>query len=166
MPQDCSFDIVSKVDMQSMDNAINQVRKEIATRYDFRGTRCQIDLDKSTEASVTILADDGLKLRNVKELLHEKMARSGVSVQALDYQKEEQAEGNSIRQKANIRQGIDHEHAKEIIRQIKDTKLKVQASIQEDLIRVHGKKKDELQAVLHMLKSGKLEIPIQFTNYR
>lgn len=166
MSQESSFDIVSKVDLQEMDNAVNQVRKEMAVRYDFRGSQSKIELEKAEELAVVILADDSMRLRSLKDLLHEKMARRGVAVQALDYQAEEKAEGDRIRQRAKIRQGIGHEDAKEIVKQIKELKLKVQAAIQDDLVRVRGKKKDDLQTAIQAVKNGKYKIPLQFTNYR
>lgn len=165
MAEESSFDIVSKVDMQEMDNAVNQVRKELATRYDFKGTRCGIEFDREAEYPISILADNAMLLRNLKQLVQEKMARRGVSIHVLDYQPEEPAEGDSIRQRVKIRQGIAQEDAKDIMKQIKDLKLKVQASVQGDSIRVRGKKKDDLQLVIQTVKAGKPTLPLQFVNY-
>lgn len=165
MAEESSFDIVSKVDMQEMDNAVNQARKELSTRYDFKGTRCSVEFDRNAECSLSILADNAMLLRNLKQLIQEKMARRGVSIHVLDYQPEEPAESDSIRQRIKIRQGIAQEDAKEIVKQIKDLKLKVQASIQCDSIRVRGKKRDDLQTVIQAVKAGKPSLPLQFVNY-
>jgi uncharacterized protein YajQ (UPF0234 family) len=165
MPQDASFDIVSSVDLQEIDNAVNQAMKEIAVRYDFKGSASRIEFDR-LQKKITILADDEMKLRALKEILSMRCAKRGISVKALKFGEEEKALGDSVRQQVEIIQGIPQEKAKEIVRVIKDLKLKVQPSIQGDQIRVSGKKKDELQTVIVRLRESKLDIPLQFVNYR
>ena len=166
MSNECSFDIVSKVDLQELDNAVNQVRREMATRYDFKGSRSSVELERAEDTAVVLVADDELKLRSLKDLLHEKMARRGVAVQALDYQSEERVSGDCIQVRAKIRQGIPHEKAKEIVKHVKGLSLKVQTSIQDESIRVKGKSKDDLQSVIYSIKEAKFSLPLQFTNYK
>jgi len=164
--KEASFDIVSEVDLQEIDNAVNQAKKELTTRYDFKGTLWKVDLERTPEKNITVQAADSLRLRGLKQLLHEKLAVRGVPVQSLDYQAEENAENSSIRQKAKIKQGISHEEAKKIVKTIKDAKLKVQVTIQGETLRVKGKKKDDLQDVIKLLKAGSFKVPLQFTNFQ
>ena len=166
MSKEASFDIVSEVDLQEIDNAINQTKKELINRYDFKGSLWNIELERSPDKNITIQAADSLKLRGLKQLLHEKLAVRGVAVQSLEYQAEESAETGSLRQKAKIQQGIPHEEAKKIVKIIKDTKLKVQTTIQGETLRVKGKQKDELQEVIKILKSNSFKIPLQFANFQ
>ena len=166
MSKEASFDIVSEVDLQEIDNAVNQAKKELMTRYDFKGTLWKVDLERTPEKNITVQAADNLRLRGLKQLLHEKLAVRGVPVQSLDYQAEESAENGSIRQKAKIQQGIPHEEAKKIVKTIKDAKLKVQVTIQGETLRVKGKKKDDLQDVIKLLKTGSFKTPLQFTNFQ
>ena len=165
MANDFSFDIVSQVDLQEIDNAVNQAMKEIKTRFDFKGSKSEI-LFKREEKKIMFLADDDLKLKNVIEILEGKLAKRGVSIKALKYGIAEKALDGLIRQSAEVIQGIPQERAKEIVKRIKDLKLKVQPSIQADQIRVAGRSKDELQTVIQFLKGASLDLPLQFTNYR
>ncbi len=158
-----SFDIVSKVDMQEVDNAVNQAVKEIGQRYDFKGTENELTLEKE---SLTIFAADEYKLQAIKEILIGKLVRRNVSPKCFDYGKEEPASHGAVRVKASISQGISKEKGKEIIKLIKETKLKVQAQIMEDQVRVSGKKIDDLQAVIQELRGKDLGIELQFENMR
>jgi hypothetical protein len=165
MPQDFSFDVVSKVDLQEVANAVQQASKEIATRFDFRGSASKIEL-REKELEVVLVSDDEHKLKSVIDILETKLVRRGVAVKALDYGKVEPAAGGTVRQVAKIQQGIPSERAKEIVKAIKDRKLKVQASIQADQVRVVGRSKDELQTAMAIVKEGDFGLPLQFTNYR
>ncbi len=158
-----SFDIVSKVDMQEVDNAVNQAVKEIAQRYDFKGTTNEVELEKD---SLRILAADEYKLQAIKDILIGKLVRRNVSPKCFDYGKEEPASGGAVRVRAAIVQGISKEKGKEIVKFIKDSKLKVQAQIMEDQVRVSGKKIDDLQEVIQSLKGQDLGIELQFENMR
>nr|NIS40469.1 YajQ family cyclic di-GMP-binding protein [Desulfuromonadales bacterium] len=158
-----SFDIVSKVDLQEVDNAVNQSRKEISQRYDFKGTHNEIDLDAE---GITVLAADDYKLQAVTDILKGKLVRRGVSPKCLDYGKPEPASGGAVRQRIVIVQGISKEKGKEIAKAVKDSKLKVQAQIMDDQVRVTGKKIDDLQQVIQLLKSDDFGIELQFVNMR
>ena len=163
MPQDFSFDIVSKTEMQEVTNAIQQAQKELAQRFDFKGSKSSIEL---TAEEIVLVSDDEGKLRSVKDILETKLVKRGVSLKALDYATLEQAAGGTVRQKAKIVQGIEIEKAKAIVKAIKDAKLKVQASIQSDQVRVTGRAKDDLQKAMTIVKGHDYGIPLQFTNYR
>jgi cyclic-di-GMP-binding protein len=165
MPQDFSFDVVSKVDLQEVANAVQQASKEIATRFDFRGSASKIEL-KEKELEIVLISDDEHKLKSVIDILETKLVRRGVAVKALDFGKVEPAAGGTVRQVAKIQQGIPSEKAKEIVKAIKDRKLKVQASIQADQVRVAGRSKDDLQSAMAVVREGDFGLPIQFTNYR
>ena len=165
MPPDFSFDVVSKVELQEVSNAVAQASKEIATRFDFRGSASKIEL-KDNELEVVLVSDDDHKLKSVIDILETKLVRRGVAVKALDYGKVEAAAGGTVRQVAKIQQGIPTEKAKEIVKAIKDRKLKVQASIQADQVRVSGRSKDDLQAAMATVREGDFGLPLQFTNYR
>jgi cyclic-di-GMP-binding protein len=165
MPSDSSFDIVSEIDLQEMDNAVNQAVKEITTRYDFKGTAASLEFDRKAK-ELTLTGDAEQQLDAVKKVLIEKMIKRGVDPKCLDYQKLEQATHKTVRQKVKLKSGIDKDTAKQIQRQIKDLKLKVNASIQGEALRVSGSKKDDLQAVMAQLKANPPGIPLQFTNYR
>jgi uncharacterized protein YajQ (UPF0234 family) len=158
-----SFDIVSKVDMQEVDNAVNQSLKEIGQRYDFKGTHNEINLEG--EAIVLLGADD-YKLQAVIDVLKGKLVRRGVSPKCLDFGKKEPASGGAMRQRVAIVQGISKDKGKEIVKRIKDSKLKVQAQIMDDQVRVSGKKIDDLQEVIQLLKGQDLGIELQFVNMR
>jgi len=158
-----SFDIVSKVDMQEVDNAVNQAAKEIEQRYDFKGTHNEIALEKD---AIALLGADDYKLQAMIDILKGKLVRRGVSARCLDFAKKEPASGGAVRQKAAIVQGISTEKGKEIIKLIKDSKLKVQAQIMEEQVRVTGKKIDDLQEIIQFLKEKDLGIELQFVNMR
>jgi uncharacterized protein YajQ (UPF0234 family) len=163
MAQDFSFDIVSKTEMQEVNNAIQQAQKELAQRFDFKGSKSSIEL---TAEEIVLVSDDEGKLRSVKDILETKLVKRGVSLKAVDYATLEQAAGGTVRQKAKIVQGIEIEKAKAIVKAIKDAKLKVQASIQSDQVRVTGRAKDDLQKAMAIVKGHDYGIPLQFTNYR
>lgn len=165
MATEFSFDIVSQVDFQEIDNAVNQAAKEIRTRFDFKGSKSQIEFERE-EARITLLADDEMKLKNLTEILREKLAKRGISIKALKFGVAEKALDSLIRQPAEIIQGIPQEKAKEIVQEIKGLKLKVQPSIQKDQVRVSGRSKDDLQTVIQFLKQSHTDLPLQFTNYR
>ncbi len=160
---DFSFDIVSKIDMQEVTNAINQAMKEIGQRFDFRGSKTNITLEKDT---INILADDEYKLKSVVDILETKMIKRSVSIKALQFGKAESSLGGSIKQIITLQQGIPKEKAKDIVKIIKDTKLKVHVQIQDDQLRVSGRNKDDLQMVMKYLKDKNLDINMQFVNYR
>jgi uncharacterized protein YajQ (UPF0234 family) len=165
MPQDSSFDIVSEIDLQEMDNAINQAIKEITTRYDFKGSAASVEFDRKGK-ELTFTADQEAQLEAVRRVVVEKMIKRGVDPKCLDAQKFEQATHKTIRQKVKLKSGIDKDTAKSIQKVIKELKLKVNASIQGEALRVTSSKKDELQAVMAHLRAHPPEIPIQFNNYR
>jgi len=163
MPQEFSFDIVSKTEMQEVANAVQQAQKELAQRFDFKGTRCSIRRD---EAAILLQADDEYKLRSLTELLEGKLVKRKVPLKALSYEKVEAAAGGTVRQRVGIQQGIPVEKAREIVKHIKASGLKVQAQIREEEVRVSGKSKDDLQALMQALRERDLGIELQFTNYR
>ena len=165
MAQEFSFDVVSTVDLQEVQNAVQQASKEIATRFDFRGSKSKIEWNEK-ELALTLTSDDEGKLKSVKDILETRLVKRGVAVKALDYQKVEPAAMGTVRQLVKIQQGIASEKAKEIVKAIKDRKLKVQAAIQGDQVRVTGRAKDELQEVMALLRAGDFGVPLQFTNYR
>jgi uncharacterized protein YajQ (UPF0234 family) len=163
MAQDFSFDIVSKTEMQEVSNAVQQAQKELAQRFDFKGSKSSIEL---TAEEIVLVSDDDGKLRSVKDILETKLVKRGVSLKALEYAALEQAAGGTVRQKAKIVQGIEIEKAKAIVKAIKEAKLKVQASIQSEQVRVTGRAKDDLQKAMAVVKANDYGIPLQFTNYR
>jgi uncharacterized protein YajQ (UPF0234 family) len=163
MPQDFSFDIVSKTEMQEVSNAVQQAQKELAQRFDFKGSKSSIEF---TAEEIVLVSDDEGKMRSVKDILESKLVKRGVSLKALDYAALEQAAGGTVRQKAKIIQGIEIEKAKAIVKAIKEAKLKVQASIQSEQVRVTGRAKDDLQKAMAVVKAHDYGIPLQFTNYR
>ena len=162
---DSSFDIVSEINLQEMDNAVNQAQKEIGTRYDFKGTAAAIEFNRK-DKELTFTADAEPQLAAVRKVLVERMIKRGVDPKCLDPQKLEEATHKTVRQKIKLKSGIDKDTAKAIQKQIKDLKLKVNASIQGEALRVSGAKKDDLQAVMAHLRAHPPEIPIQFNNYR
>src|SRR5688572_23771279 len=166
MPSDSSFDIVSEINLQEMDNAVNQAMKEIGTRYDFKGTAASISELNRKDKELTLTADGDHQLETVKRVLIEKMVKRGVDPKSLDYQKLEQATHNTVRQKVKLKSGIDKDTAKTIQKAIKDLRLKVNASIQGEALRVSGAKRDDLQAVIAHLKANNPGIPLQFNNFR
>jgi uncharacterized protein YajQ (UPF0234 family) len=158
-----SFDIVSKTDMTSVDNALQGVIKEMQVRYDFKGSKSEVS---KTDETITILADDDLKRRQVEELLVAHLTRKGVDTKALDFGKREQAGGNMVRQTITVKQGVQRDVAQKIVKAIKSSKLKTQAAVQGDEIRVSGKKRDDLQATMAMIKELDVDLPLQFENFR
>ncbi|MFN7729771.1 MAG: YajQ family cyclic di-GMP-binding protein [Bdellovibrio sp.] len=158
-----SFDIVSEIDWQEVDNAINQAKKEIEGRYDFKGSQSEVKWDKK---ELTILGDDDYKMEAMKDILQSKLHRRGLDIKSFKFEKIEAAGGKMLRQKVVIQQGIDKEPAKEICKFIKDSKLKVQAQIMDDKIRVTSKSIDDLQSVMASVRSGGFSVPVQFNNMR
>lgn len=163
MPQEFSFDVVSKTDMQEVQNAIQQAQKELAQRFDFKGSKSSIEL---TAEEIVLVSDDESKLRSVTDIVETKLVKRGVHLKALDFGKIEPAAGSTVRQHIKIVQGIETEKAKAIVKHIKDAKLKVQASIQSDQVRVTGRSKDDLQKAIALVKGKDFGIPLQFLNYR
>lgn len=159
-----SFDVVSKVDVQEVSNAIQQALKEIHTRYDLKDSKSDIQLE-GKEALVLSSADE-FKLKAVNDVLQGRLVKRGVPLKALTYEKVETAAGSTVRQRVTMQQGIPTEKAREIVKAIKDTKKKVQASIQGDFVRVSGKDRDALQEIIAMLRQRDFGIDMQFTNYR
>lgn len=166
MPSDASFDIVSEINLQEMDNAVTQAIKEVTTRYDFKGTAASISELNRKDKDLTLTADAEQQLDVVKKVLVEKMIKRGVDPKCLDPQKVEHATHNTVRQKVKLKSGIDKDTAKGIQKAIKELKLKVNASIQGEALRVTGAKRDDLQAVIAHLKANPQGVPLQFTNYR
>ncbi|HAL55820.1 MAG TPA: YajQ family cyclic di-GMP-binding protein [Bacteroidetes bacterium] len=165
MAQQNSFDIVSQVDMQEVDNALNQSRKEIGQRYDFKNSKTSIDLDQK-EKHISIVSDDEFRLKAVIDIVQSKLVKRGVSLKALKYGKVEPAAGGTVRQTVSLQVGIDKDDARTVVKLIKDSKIKVQAQIMDDQIRVSGKDKDDLQAVIKLLRDTDLSFAVQFVNYR
>jgi hypothetical protein len=165
MPDLNSFDVVSKVEMQEVKNAIDQALKEIHQRFDFKGTKTELTL-KEKELELVIVSDDEYKLKSVMDILQAKLIKRNVSVKAFAFGVVEPALGGTVRQVAKIQSGLTTDKAKEITKAIKDGKLKVQAQIQGDQVRVQGKSRDELQAVIALLKARDFGIDLQFVNYR
>jgi len=158
-----SFDIVSKIDMQEVTNAVNQAMREIETRFDFKGSKSSITQEKD---GLTVVSDDEYKLNSVKDILLSKLVKRGISPKALEYGKIEPAASGTVRQRIGLKQGIDQANAKTINNLIRDSKIKVKSQIQGDQIRVSGKSKDDLQQVIQLLKGADLPIELQFVNYR
>ncbi len=163
MAQQNSFDIVSQVDRAEITNAINQTTKEIGQRFDFKGSQATVTLE---EKELVLAAEDETRLRNMNDILQQKLVRRGVPLKALTYGTAESAAGGTLRQHVELQQGIPTDKAKEIVRFIKDSKAKVQAAIQGDVVRITGKDRDTLQDVIGKLKAKDFGIDMQFTNYR
>lgn len=163
MAKENTFDIVSKIDLQEVDNAVNQAMKEIIGRFDFKNSKSKIDVD---EQGITILSDNDFKIKNVVEILEAKMVKRGIDLKALQYSKIEKAAGDTVKQKVDLVQGLDKEIGKKIIKLVKDSKLKVQASLQADQVRVSGKNRDDLQAAIKLIKDAEWDVPLQFVNMR
>jgi len=160
-----SFDIVSKINAQEMDNAVNSVLRELTNRYDFKGIVFGVEL-KIKDNLITLTAEDNHKLSAIRDSLKVFVTKRGIDVKALDFQKEEKAGGNSLRQEVKLRNGIEQETAKKIVKQLKDSKMKIQASIKGDEVRVDGKKRDDLQEAMSFLRGNNYDIPLQFINFR
>ncbi|HEY7369811.1 MAG TPA: YajQ family cyclic di-GMP-binding protein [Thermoanaerobaculia bacterium] len=165
MAQDFSFDIVSKVDLQEVSNAVQQASKEIATRFDFRGSASKIEWSEK-DLTLTLTSDDEGKLKSVVDILETKLVKRGVAIKSLEFGKIEPAAGATVRQAVKVQQGIPIEKAKAIVKAIKDRKLKVQASIQSDQVRVAGRSKDSLQEAMAAIRGEDFGVPLQFSNYR
>jgi uncharacterized protein YajQ (UPF0234 family) len=164
MASECTFDVVSKVDMDEVKNAVAQATKEIGQRFDFKGSISKIEL--KDEGVLTLTSDDEVRLRAVIEVLQSKLVKRGVSIRAMEFGKIEAASKGSARQEVKILQGIAVEKAKGLVKTLKDSKLKVQASIQGDQLRVAGKNKDDLQDAMALLKKNDQGLDLQFTNFR
>jgi cyclic-di-GMP-binding protein len=158
-----SFDIVSRIDLAEVDNALAAMKREIGTRFDFKGSKCSIERQ---DGILTIVADDELKLKQMHELLKVHLTRRKVDPAALKYRPPEKASGNTLKQAVIVRQGVDADLAKRLIREIKDSKLKVQVSIQGNELRVTGKQRDELQAAIAVARNMRIEQPLQYVNFR
>jgi uncharacterized protein YajQ (UPF0234 family) len=158
-----SFDIVSKTDLAEVDNALDGIRREIAQRFDFKGSKCTIE---RKENDITLLADDEPKLKQMQDLMKVYFTRRNVDPKALDFKTQERAAGDAVRQVVTIKQGIDREVAKTLIKEIKDSKMKAQVSIQGDELRVSGKKRDDLQEAIALVKKLDVELPLQYVNFR
>ena len=158
-----SFDIVSKLDLAEVDNALHGIAREIGTRYDFKDSKSSVTRQ---EGALTVMADDELKLKQLHELIKVHMTRRKVDAGALEFKPAEKASGNMLRQTVALRQGVDRELAKRLAREVKDSRIKVQVSIQGDELRVSGKKRDDLQAVIALLRGLKIEQPLQYVNFR
>jgi cyclic-di-GMP-binding protein len=158
-----SFDVVSRVDQQELDNALNQTRKEIENRFDFKHSKTSIDFDGK---KITLISDDELKMRNVVDILQGKAVRRGIDIKAFDFGPVEPAAGSTVRQVVTLRSGIPKDKSKALLEKVKSLRLKVTAQYQDEQIRVSGKNKDDLQKVISTLRSMEFELPLQFVNYR
>lgn len=163
MAKDCSFDIVSEVDLQELDNAVNQAVKELGQRFDYRGSKAKIIME---ENQIKLIADDDFKLQGVIDILHSKVLKRGISLKFFDYGKIEPASQGTIRQLVTIKKGISREQARDVLAAIKDSKIKVQAQIMDDQVRVSGKNKDDLQNIMAKLRQGDFGVDLQFVNFR
>ena len=166
MAKECSFDIVSEFDKQELVNAVDQVQREITTRFDLKDSNSKVELD--ADKSITITTNDDMKLKNITDILQSKLVKRNLSIKILDPQTVENALGGNVRQVFNLKKGVSQELAKKIVADIKSSKLKVQPSIQGEQIRVTGKSKDDLQDVIKLLRENadKYDVPLQFQNYR
>jgi len=158
-----SFDIVSEVNQVEVRNALDQANKEISTRFDFKGSDARVE---QAEKSLTLYADDDFKLKQVTDILTTKLTKRGVDIRALTYGEVQKISGNKVKQVVTVRAGVDQERAKKIVRALKDSKLKVQASIQGDAVRVSGAKKDELQNAIALVRKTVTDYPLQYRNFR
>ena len=166
MAKDCSFDIVSEFDKQELVNAIDQVNRDLTTRFDLKNSNSTVELD--ADKSITVTTADEMKLKNIDDILQSKLIKRGLSIKILDAQPIENALGGNVRRVYNLKKGLTQDLAKKIVSEIKNTKLKVQASIQGEQVRVTGKSKDDLQEVIKFIRGSedKFDYPLQFTNYR
>lgn len=166
MAKECSFDVVSEFDKQELVNAVDQVRRDISSRFDLKNSNSDLILE--ADKTITITTNDEMKLKNIYDILQTKLVKRNLSIKILDPQKIESALGGNVKQIFNLRKGLTQELAKKIVSDIKDSKIKVQAAIQGDQVRVSGKDKDDLQAVIQLLKenSDNYDYPLQFQNYR
>ena len=166
MAKECSFDVVSEFDKQELVNAVDQVKRDVSTRFDLKDSNSEVELE--ADKSITITTSDEMKLRNIYDILQSKLVKRNLNIRILDPQPIENALGGRVRRVYNLKKGLSQELAKKIVSDIKESKIKVQASIQGDQIRVSGKDKDNLQEVIKMLRGNeeKYDYPLQFTNYR
>ena len=166
MAKECSFDVVSEFDKQELVNAVDQVKRDVTSRFDLKDSNSEIELEG--DKSITITTSDDMKLRNIYDILQTKLVKRNLNIRILDPQPIENALGGRVRRVYNLKKGLTQELAKKIVADIKDSKIKVQASIQGDQVRVSGKDKDNLQEVIKMLRGNeeKYDYPLQFTNYR
>jgi len=164
LASDSSFDVVSRVDQQELDNALNQARKEIAGRFDFKNSKTEINYDG--KSVITVLSDDELKMKNVMDIVQSKAVKRGIDIKAFDFGKLEPAANNTVRQTITVKSGIPKDKSKPLMDAIKALKLKVNAQYQDEQIRVSGKSRDDLQKVIAHLKGMEYELPLQFVNYR
>ena len=158
-----SFDVVSEVDKQEVRNAVEQVNREVSTRFDFKGSDARVE---QNEYALTVFADDSFKLGQVKEILNLKLVKRGIDIRSLDFKPEETIGGGKVKQSVTVKVGVETETARKIVKLLKDSKLKVQASIQGSAVRVSGAKRDMLQEAIALIKSSDLGLPIQFNNFR
>jgi uncharacterized protein YajQ (UPF0234 family) len=165
MADNYSFDIVSEINWQEIDNAVNQARKEIQQRYDFKGSKSSIEYSQK-DKTITIMGDDDYKTKAVIDMLQNKFVKRGIPLKAMKYKPQEQASGGMIRQLIEVQQGISKDNARLIVKIIKDSKIKVQAAIQDEQVRVSGRDKDALQETIALVKGASLDFAVQFTNYR
>lgn len=163
MPSESSFDVVSRIDGQELENALNQARREIANRFDFKNSKTSIENDAK---SITVVSDDEMKMRNVVDIIESKAVRRGVDIKAFDIGALEPAAGGTVRRVIKLRSGISKDLAKPLMERIKALKLKVNAQYQDEHVRISGKSKDDLQKVIAALKAMDFELPLQFVNYR
>lgn len=163
MAKENTFDIVSQVDLQEVNNAVNQALRELQTRFDFKGSKSEIDFDGE---QIVLVGDDEFKLKSVVDILEAKMVKRGINLKALKYAKIEPSARDTVRQRVNLVQGVDKELAKVITKLVKESKLKVQAAIQNDQVRISGKNRDDLQEIMKIIKDHEFDIPLQFINYR
>ena len=160
-----SFDVVSRVDMQEMDNAVNLVKKEVSARFDFRGSKTSVDLDRK-EGTVILQTEDDMRLRALADMLITKAVKRGLDTQAFTFGTPQRAAGDMVRQEVTVTTGIDTDTARKVVKVIKDRKLKVQAAIQGDEVRITGRKRDDLQEVIALLKAEDFGMPLQYVNMR
>ncbi|HJY63821.1 MAG TPA: YajQ family cyclic di-GMP-binding protein [Ignavibacteria bacterium] len=165
MAENYSFDIVSEINWQEIDNAVNQARKEIQQRYDFKGSKSSIDYSQK-DKTLTIMADDDFKLKAVVDILQNKFIKRGIPLKAMKFKTAEQASGSMLRQVVEVQQGISKDNCRLIVKIIKDSKLKVQSAIQDEQVRVSGRNKDDLQSAIALVKNAELDFAVQFVNYR
>ncbi len=160
-----SFDIVSQIDLQEVDNAINNVRKEVMTRYDFRGVTTEIDLNRK-DKKLTLLTGDDMKIKALRDMLISHFTRRKVDSACLEFSEPEPTSKGQLKQEIKLREGIDKDTAKKMVKMIKGSKVKVQAAIQDEQVRVTGKKLDDLQAVIQLMRDSKFDMPLQYVNMK
>jgi uncharacterized protein YajQ (UPF0234 family) len=160
-----SFDIVSKVDGQTLDNAINTAKKEILNRFDFRDSKTEIDLDKKSN-DIHIVTENSMRIKSIGDVIMTRLSKQGIDPKSLDFGKDEYSAGSMVKKDIKVKEGLDKETAKKVVKLIKDQKLKVEVAIMDDQVRVTGKKLDDLQAVISMLRGQDLGLPLQFVNMK